>query len=188
VELAPFALDRDAFVERLRGATVEIWSKRGHGAGIRWPTAGLVVTCSHVVTGRTSGVRLGDGAEHEGRLLLDEPESDIALLMLDEPLEPPAIEVRRTPLRPGELLFAMGNPWGEARVLTSGIAMGNAGDGRLVAADLRVAPGNSGGPLVDAEGRLAGVVSMYRGGAAVGIAAHEVERLIALLDSPASAA
>jgi serine protease Do len=179
--------DPGGLVDLLRDATVEIHTERGHGAGVRWPVAGVIATCSHVVAGAAVAVRGPGGREHRARLLLDEPDLDVALLMIDEPWAG-EIQLRREPLRPGELLFAMGNPWGEARVLTAGVAIAPAGDDRFIAADLRVVPGNSGGPLVDSRGRLAGIVSMHRGGAAIAIAAAEIERLAARLDgAPGSA-
>jgi len=166
----------------LASLTVEISGSRGQGSGIRWPVRGVIATCSHVVHDRVITVRFHDGSEHRARLLVDDPGSDVAVLLVDDEVETPSLELRRDPVRPGELLFAMGNPWGEARVLTSGVAIaGGAGDEPLVA-DLRVRPGNSGGPLADARGRIAGIVSMYRGGAAVAVPIARVERLVARLD------
>jgi serine protease Do len=145
---------------------------------VRWLAGRRVVTCSHVV-GEDAVEVLLPGRERgfPGRLLRRDGDADLALLGLEEALGGGDVEVRRDGVRAGELLFAMGNPWGEADVLTSGICLADARPDGLVHADLRVAPGNSGGPLVDARGRLVGVISMYRGGAAVAVPAARVEAL-----------
>lgn len=94
-------------------------------------------------------------------------------------------------LRPGSLVFAAGNPWGQRGVLTGGIvlALGAATPENpahvsdVIRADLQLAPGNSGGPLADARGRVVGINSMISGGMAVAIPAHTVEAFLGRSDS-----
>lgn len=171
------ALPNEDLVELLRAVTVEVRGPKGHGSGIAWPGATAVVTCNHVMQADHAIVVFAGGQERKGRVLLRRPESDLAVLALDATSEAPAIALRETPLRVGEVLFAMGHPWGEPRALTSGVLLSEPGDGP-VTVDLRVAPGNSGGPLVDAEGRLVGIITMYRGGAAVAIPVTEALSLL----------
>jgi serine protease Do len=70
-------------------------------------------------------------------------------------------------LRVGELVLAVGHPFGLARALSAGLV--HAVDGRVIQADLRLAPGNSGGPLADARGRVVGLNAMIVGGLAVAV-------------------
>jgi serine protease Do len=86
-------------------------------------------------------------------------------------------------LRVGELVFAVGNPLGVSGALTAGIVhtMGltEMADGRpWVQADIRLAPGNSGGPLADAQGRVIGINSMIVGGLALAVPSRVVERFL----------
>jgi len=97
----------------------------------------------------------------------------------------PVLELRDVnTLRPGELLFAYGHPLGVSHALAMGALHGvirdkRTGDPRFIAADIRLAPGNSGGPLVDAEGRLVGVNSMIVGGLGVAIPADVAQAFVA---------
>jgi serine protease Do len=113
--------EREDLARQLEAMTVLLRSPRGHGSGVRWPAGRRVVTCSHVV-GK-------DGVEvllpvrprgYPGRLLRRDGDADLALLGLEEALEGGDVEVRHDSVRAGELLLAMGNPWGEPDVLTSG--------------------------------------------------------------------
>jgi serine protease Do len=172
--------EREELARRLEAMTVLLRSPRGHGSGVRWLAGRRVITCSHVVGDDGVEVLLpGRERGYPGRLLRRDGDADLALLGLEDAVEGGDLDVRRDGVRAGELLFAMGNPWGEPDVLTSGICLVDARPDGLVHADLRVAPGNSGGPLVDAKGRLVGVISMYRGGAAVAIPASRAEALLA---------
>ena len=86
-------------------------------------------------------------------------------------------------IRPGELVFAVGNPLGIAGALTTGIIQAHGpADGRhsphWVQADVRIAPGNSGGPLADARGRVIGINSMIAGGLALAVPSNAVERFL----------
>jgi serine protease Do len=179
------ALEREELAETLAALTVEVRTGRGGGSGVLSAQHGVVITCSHVLGGEGASVVLDGGREMSARVAARDNHADLALLAI-APAAGPPLELRREPLRVGELLFAMGNPFGERGVLTSGVVLALPGDG-LVHADLRVAPGNSGGPLVDARGRLVGVVSMYRGGAAGAVPVSRIETLAAglRLDSAA---
>lgn len=141
----------------------------GAGSGFVWDRAGHVVTNHHVVAGaRSVAVRLDTGETVNARFVGSAPDYDLAVVRLTgtrASLRP--IPVGRSgTLKVGQSVFAIGNPFGLSRTLTSGII--SALDRRLPTADNRevagviqtdaaINPGNSGGPLVDSAGRLIGV-------------------------------
>jgi serine protease Do len=169
----------DGPLQRALDFTVDVRAPRGRGAGVLWSDGRHVVTCSHVAADNEIEITLpGREAPIASRLVRRRAESDLALLELAEPVARPPVEPRLEPLRPGEVLFAVGNPWGEHGALTAGVAFAAPTPGGWVVADLRVAPGNSGGPLVDSRGRLVGVVSLWSGGAAVAVPVSEVMVLV----------
>lgn len=167
---------RNASAELLADAArrgyVSVRSRNGGGSGTVWSADGLVVTNHHVVPGERATVELHDGREFVANVMNRDPEHDLAMLKVPvDGLAP--LERRAAALRPGELVFAMGNPWGERAVLTGGVVF--ASTGSVVRADVRLAPGNSGGPLIDAAARLAGINSMIAGGIAVAIPTEVIE-------------
>jgi serine protease Do len=113
---------------------------------------------------------------------------DLVLLRAHDAQITPVTVRDPSTIRVGELVLAVGNPWGRKGEVTAGIvaSTGSApagGPGRsrrgAIYADVRLAPGNSGGPLADAEGRVIGINSMIVGGMAVAIPSTAVEELIA---------
>src|SRR5262249_44573469 len=116
------------------------------------------------------------------------PPHDLALLEVGArgPREPSAAwtHIRDAQsLRAGELLFAVGHPLGVRDSLAMGVLHDIARDRRTgaprwIVADIRLAPGNSGGPLVDAEGQLVGINSMVVGGLGVAVPAEMVQRFV----------
>ncbi len=170
--------------ELLRQAVVEVRSgDTGSGTGIIWGGAGLVVTNAHCVPRRTRlAVRVGT-TWRDATAIAYHPDHDLALLAAPS-VAGPLLEVRDTgSLRVGELVFAHGHPLGIPDALAMGVVHAVARDPRTdeprwVVADVRLAPGNSGGPLVDAEGRLVGVNSMVVNGLGVAIPARLVRRFV----------
>jgi serine protease Do len=82
-------------------------------------------------------------------------------------------------VRAGQLVIAIGSPWGVPGVLALGIAHANGTDSnhvatRVVQADVRLAPGNSGGPLADTSGRVVGINTMIAGGLAIAVSTSEI--------------
>jgi serine protease Do len=116
-------------------------------------------------------VTLPDGRDLPARLLAHDKEIDLAALAVEAD-GLPAIELGDShELVPGQLVLAMGHPWGVPGAVTSGVVIGMGSDlqespvaGReWVVADLRLRPGHSGGPMMDAEGRLVGINTMIIG-------------------------
>jgi serine protease Do len=175
--------DASLLAELLRGAVVEIQSPAGGGAGIIWGGAGLVVTNAHCAP-RGARLRLDVGGESfAADSIVHSRSHDLALVRAPS-LRGPMLELRdaRT-LRTGELVFAHGHPLGVSHSLAMGALHGivadqRTGEPRFIVADIRLAPGNSGGPLVDAEGRLLGLNSMVVSGLGVAIPAAVVQAFV----------
>jgi serine protease Do len=156
-------------VERLRPSVVSVRAAyRGGGAGVIWSVHGLIVTNAHVVRQERATVRLDDGRELAATLVARDPARDLAALrvMADGLVAAPIGD--STALRVGQIVVAMGHPFGEPHAVAMGIINRVDGATRLgerrypetVQADLSLYPGNSGGPLVDAHGRVVGINSM----------------------------
>ena len=147
---------------------------RGHrfgaGAGIVWDSNGLILTNNHVVGRHLPIVVLQNDQEYESRLLARDPDVDLALLSIDATHLTPLKPVSVSP-RVGEMVFAFGHPWGQRNAVTRGIvsalvsAQNRRGDKLpVVRSDVPLAPGNSGGPLVNASGEVVGINAMIIGG------------------------
>ncbi|QIN79569.1 trypsin-like serine protease [Rubrobacter marinus] len=178
----------ERMVEGARSSVVEVSvGRRGGGAGVIWPVDALVLTNDHVVSAgrggrgwrrgrRSSGPRvtLRDGRAFDAEVLKRDGRLDLALLRLkDAPadLSPAAVGASGA-LRVGELVFAVGHPWGRPGVATVGIVSGLAGERgwtRHIMSDVSLAPGNSGGPLLNASGEVVGINAMVSGGFAFSV-------------------
>ncbi len=147
---------------------------QGAGSGFVWDSAGHVVTNFHVVQGaRKVLVQLDAGKPLAAKVVGVAPDYDLAVVKLVEPpaaLKPIPVGTSRD-LRIGQTVFAIGNPFGLQRTLTTGIV--SAIDRHLPTSELReiagaiqtdaaINPGNSGGPLLDSAGRLVGVNTAIR--------------------------
>jgi serine protease Do len=144
--------------------------RHGAGAGIVWAEDGLILTNNHVVGRQTPTVVLQNDGEYSSRLLARDSDADLALLSIEAmdlaPLKPAAASPRV-----GELVFAFGHPWGQRNTVTRGIvsalafAQNRCGETLpIVRSDVPLAPGNSGGPLVNAYGEVVGINAMIVGG------------------------
>ena len=137
------------------------------GSGVIVDPAGIVVSNYHVVGGADEiTVILTDRREFEGRVILADKEADLAIVELDGASDLPALELRDSDtLEVGELVLAIGNPFGVGQTVTSGIVSGLARTGApggrqrgyFIQTDAAINPGNSGGALVDIAGRLIGI-------------------------------
>ena len=159
---------------------------QGVGSGFVWDDKGDVVTNNHVVEGaQRVQVQLDAGRTYEARVVGRAPQYDLAVVRLQEVppgLKPIAVGTSKD-LRIGQHAYAIGNPFGLTRTLTSGIV--SALDRHLPTSDIRevsgaiqtdasINPGNSGGPLLDSAGRLIGVTTAIKspsgGSTGVGLA------------------
>jgi serine protease Do len=175
--------------ERLREVTVEIGAGDGRGAGILW-APDLVVTNAHVARTASLRVRLADDRQLEARLVAADRRADLALLGVPRTRVALAALADSDAVRVGALVVALGHPFGLRGMLTAGIvhALGplSAGGRRWIQADVRLAPGNSGGPLADTSGHIVGLNTMISGGLALAIPINDVRHFVsgALARSP----
>ncbi len=153
---------------------------RSLGSGVIVDPAGLIVTNNHVIEGMTAvKVALTDRREFDAEIVLRDPRTDLAVLRIRGAREFPAIEIGSSDsLEIGDIVLAIGNPFGVGQTVTQGIVSalartqtGISDYGFFIQTDAAINPGNSGGALVDMRGRLVGVNSAIysRSGGSVGI-------------------
>jgi serine protease Do len=176
----------DELVQRVMPSLVIVRGHRfGAGAGIVWDANGLILTNNHVVGRHNPVVILQNDREYESRLLARDPDVDLALLSIDATALSPLAPASTSP-RVGEMVFAFGHPWGQRNTVTRGIvsalihAHNRRGDKLpVVRSDVPLAPGNSGGPLVNAKGEVVGINAMIVGGdQSVSIAASVAKEFV----------
>lgn len=142
------------------------------GAGVVVNDTGIILTCLHVVDNASIiTVVFADGSESVATVMLTEPENDLAVLRPDIIPDDlvPATLASSAMLRIGDEVFAVGNPFGMRNSLSSGVVSGL---GRsfespetgeiltgLIQFDAAVNPGNSGGPLLNRDGEVVGIVT-----------------------------
>jgi Do/DeqQ family serine protease len=141
--------------------------QRSLGSGVLIDASGLVVTNNHVIEGATEmKVSLADKREVEAELVLKDARSDLAVLRLKAPGERfPALEFGDSDaLEVGDVVLALGNPFGVGQTVTHGIVsavartqVGITDYQFFIQTDAAINPGNSGGALVDMAGKLVGI-------------------------------
>ena len=153
------------------------------GSGVIVSAEGLVVTNTHVIRGRGETevrIALADKREFDAKVIAQDDKSDIAVLKIEGGEGPfPYLEFEDSDsLEVGDLVLAIGNPFGVGQTVTSGIVsalsrseIGRSDNQVFIQTDAAINPGNSGGALVDMKGRLVGINTMIysRSGGSVGI-------------------
>ena len=172
--LAPIA-------DHLREVTVEVSTGAGGGAGVLW-APDLIVTNAHVARAPRVRVGLADDRHLEGQLVAADRRADLALLRIPRTQVALASLADSDTVCVGALVVALGHPLGLRRTLTAGVvhALGPVSPGgrHWIHADLRLAPGNSGGPLADTAGYIIGINTMITGSLALAIPINDVRRFV----------
>jgi serine protease Do len=180
--------------------TIKVTRSRGHssrsditGTGIIIDERGFIVTNRHVVgSSATVTVRLADGSELPGRVLLRDPSCDLAVLRVEAEEKLKALPLApASDLMVGETVIAVGHPYGYVNTVSTGIisALGRqitmpTGEvlTGLIQTDASINPGNSGGPLLNINGELIGITVALREGAqgiAFAINSNTVKQMLA---------
>ena len=173
------ASDLGHLAERLRAATVHVRSRGpGGGSGVIWSPDGLIVTNAHVVRGPGATVEI-DGRPYPAELVSRDDRRDLAVLQI-EASNLPAVPIGDSDaLRVGQVVIAAGNPLGMTGAVSTGIIHAIVpGRPSWVRADIRLLPGNSGGPLAEARGHVIGINSMVAGGLGMAVPSNSVRRFL----------
>jgi S1-C subfamily serine protease len=174
-----------AITQHLSSITVEIGDRRGGGSGVIWWSNGLIVTNSHVARSSIVNVKLEDDRTFKGTVIARDNQQDLALIQIEaKQLLTPTIGNTRL-LRPGEIVLAVGSPWGFTGALTIGVIhatgcneIGQSPIPTAIAADIRLAPGNSGGVLANVRGEAIGINTAIYLGLALAIPIETVTAFI----------
>lgn len=177
---SPFA--NDPFFEQFFGNRFQSRPRieSSLGSGVIVDAAGLVVTNNHVIEGASEvRVALADGREFNSTILIRDARVDLAVLRIEADEAFPTLPIADSDVTEiGDLVLAIGNPFGIGQTVTSGIVsalarshMGISDSGFFIQTDAAINPGNSGGALVDMRGQLIGVNTAIfsRSGGSMGI-------------------
>lgn len=176
---SPFA--GDPFFEQFFGRNRSPRKQSSLGSGVIVDESGLIVTNFHVIRGADEiKVALSDGREFESKIMLTDEATDIAILKIEPKGAPfPVLTLGNSDaVEVGDIVLAIGNPFGVGQTVTSGIVsaqartrVGISDFDFFIQTDAAINPGNSGGALVDMKGQLIGInTAIYsRSGGSVGI-------------------
>ena len=175
-------------IQKLSKSIVSVTSRMSRGTGVVLNEEGYIVTCNHAISGCNT-VRIGQGQKtSSAHLVGTDPYNDIALLKADETRDFQPIELGdSSKLETGQFVLALANPFNRQQpTATTGIITNPDGTLRglrgtamenIVATDAKLNPGFSGGPLVDAEGKLIGVNTAYVWSRGIAIPVNKVKRI-----------
>jgi len=175
---SPF--EGDPFFEQFFGRQAPPRAQSSLGSGVLVDPSGIVVTNYHVIKDADEvKVATSDGREFESKVLLKEETVDLAILKIESPEPFPTVAIGDSDaLEVGDLVLAIGNPFGVGQTTTSGIVsalarthIGVSDFGFFIQTDAAINPGNSGGALINMQGQVVGInTAIYsRSGGSIGI-------------------
>ena len=179
--LADLVNEQTALTTALQDATVQITvqgRRGGMGAGVIWSADGLIITNAHVVTGSAAVVQLAAGRSLPAEVVARNRSRDLVALQVQATDLPAATIGDSDGLRVGELVLAVGHPLGLTGALTTGIVHAIGAARQWIQADVRLAPGNSGGLLANAQGEVVGINTMIVDGRGFAIPSQAVQRFL----------
>ncbi len=169
----------DRFESPRRGRNMQVPRQQGIGSGVIITKDGYILTNNHVVDGADEvKVALQDGREFEAKVIGRDPKSEVAVIKIDASNLPALALADSDKVEVGDIVLAVGNPFGIGQTVTKGIVSATGRGGTLgldyedfIQTDAAINPGNSGGALVDIEGRLIGINTaiLSRSGGNMGI-------------------
>jgi len=171
--------------EQLRRITVQVLAGRsGRGSGVVWSAHGQVVTNAHVLGRGAIQVEFWNGHRLPASIRTLDRRRDLAELQVEAGDLSSAVPGDSDALRPGELVIAVGNPYGFMGAVSTGVihsvrVQAGFAARRWVVSDVRLAPGNSGGPLSNSKGEVIGLNTMIAGGLSLAIPSISVGRFLA---------
>jgi serine protease Do len=149
----------------------------GLGAGVIWQhdaqDNAIILTNHHIIAhSRKIRVITSEGSEYHPEILSTNRFLDLSLLRIEAKNMPSALIVDSNNLRVGDFVYAVGHPWGQPNTVTAGLVSsigklhvhGREQPIDIIRSDARLAPGNSGGPLINANGKVIGINTMIIGG------------------------
>ena len=174
-------------VSKVSKSVVTINSGTGSGSGVIWSADGLVVTCNHVIGGNQK-IRVGIAgrAQVEAKVIGQDPYSDVAAIKVEGITTPPIEIGNADDLSVGQVVLAIANPYGRRASATMGIITsfrvpmrGSQGmRENMIFTDATLRPGYSGGPLVNASGKMIGLNSAYMENRGVSISIDAVKEAV----------
>jgi serine protease Do len=171
--------------ERLRRSTVVVSTdKRGAASGLICSEDGCIVTSAHVLASGRVRTTIWDGRDLEAKISQVDRVRDLAELRVSARALPAAAFADSGRVRAGELALAIGNPLGFVGALSTGVVhtvdtLPGLGSATWVQANLRLAPGNSGGPMANAAGEVIGINAMMAGRLALAVPSNAVKHFLA---------
>ena len=177
-----------ALVQKLAKSIVSVNSRMSHGTGVVLNKDGYILTCNHAIAG-CNNVKIGQGQKtYNARVVGTDPYNDIALLKAEKNKDFQPIELGdSSKLSTGQFILALANPFNRQQptattgIITTpdatlrglrGTAMEN-----VIATDAKLNPGFSGGPLVDAQGKLIGINTAYVWSRGIAIPVNKVKTI-----------
>jgi serine protease Do len=177
-----------ALIQKLAGSIVSVNSRMSRGTGVVLNKDGYILTCNHAIAG-CNNVKIGQGQKtYNAHLVGTDPYNDIALLKTEITLDFQPIELGdSSTLNTGQFVLALANPFNRQQptattgIITNpdGILRGLRGTAmeNIIATDAKLNPGFSGGPLVDAQGKLIGINTAYVWSRGIAIPVNKVKNI-----------